>query len=370
MKSKFKKLIIIILAVLLLVVGYFAFLQKPETAAADWFDESWLFRQIIVITNSGLAQTDFQVQLTIDTATLITATKMQSDCDDIRLTDLNGKLLDHWIEPTTCNTSTTKVWVKIPSIPATIGASIYLYYGNSAAVSTSSTANTFIREISGVQGAWDMDEASWTNDCSTNTALDASGNANHGKSCPNAGGTQPAAAKFGNGGIFDGSDDYVDAGNGASLGITSSFTAGGWMKIEDSQGNALVGKDQFVAGNRGWYFSTVATTRQLRLLVSSDGTAVQYLTTTNSLNLSEWYYLVGAYNALTQTLKIYVNGAEWTGTNSGSVPTSIYNSSLNVLIGSSNSYTNGLIDDVKIFNYALTAEQVKMEYNGGAVNFW
>ena len=30
---------------------------------------------------------------------------------------------------------------------------------------------------------------------------------------------------------------------------------------------------------------------------------------------------------------------------------------------------NGLIDDVKIFNYALTEEQVKQNYNGGAVNF-
>ncbi len=29
----------------------------------------------------------------------------------------------------------------------------------------------------------------------------------------------------------------------------------------------------------------------------------------------------------------------------------------------------GLIDDVKVFNYALTAAQVKNEYNGGSVNF-
>ena len=32
-------------------------------------------------------------------------------------------------------------------------------------------------------------------------------------------------------------------------------------------------------------------------------------------------------------------------------------------------YFNGLIDEIKIFNYALTAEQVKMEYAGGGVRF-
>jgi hypothetical protein len=30
---------------------------------------------------------------------------------------------------------------------------------------------------------------------------------------------------------------------------------------------------------------------------------------------------------------------------------------------------NGLIDEVKIWNYALTAEQVRVEYAGGAVRF-
>jgi hypothetical protein len=30
---------------------------------------------------------------------------------------------------------------------------------------------------------------------------------------------------------------------------------------------------------------------------------------------------------------------------------------------------DGLIDEVKIYNYALTAEQIKMEYSGGAVSF-
>jgi hypothetical protein len=30
---------------------------------------------------------------------------------------------------------------------------------------------------------------------------------------------------------------------------------------------------------------------------------------------------------------------------------------------------NGQIDDIRFFNYALTSEQVKQVYNGGAINF-
>jgi len=55
----------------------------------------------------------------------------------------------------------------------------------------------------------------------------------------------------------------------------------------------------------------------------------------------------------------------------------VINSTRGLLIGAGQdestgikgSYFNGSIDDVKIWNYALTEEQVKNEYNGGAVRF-
>ncbi len=45
----------------------------------------------------------------------------------------------------------------------------------------------------------------------------------------------------------------------------------------------------------------------------------------------------------------------------------------NILVGTrsytSTSYLNGLIDEVQIYPYALTAAQVKRVYNNGAVYF-
>jgi len=118
---------------IILALGPLAYIQirKPHSAEAAWWDDSWMYRKTIEITNSGSAQTDFQVQVTADTATLISAGKMQSDCNDIRFTNINGKVLDQWLKEG-CNTSSTEIWIKVPSIP-TSGATVYLYYGNPGA---------------------------------------------------------------------------------------------------------------------------------------------------------------------------------------------------------------------------------------------
>ena len=114
---------------------------------ANWYDQTYAYRQTVAITNSNPTDlTDFQVYFTLDTATLITAGKMQSDCDDIRITDINGKVLPHWIETGTnaCNTSTTAIWTKIPTIlTGTSTTSIFVYYGNTTVASAQNGNNVF-----------------------------------------------------------------------------------------------------------------------------------------------------------------------------------------------------------------------------------
>ncbi len=89
-----RKILLISSAVLLITLPilYLVYKYQPKAEAA-WFDESFAYRQRVDITNSGSALTDFQVAITLDTASLISAGKMQSDCDDIRITEVNGKVL-------------------------------------------------------------------------------------------------------------------------------------------------------------------------------------------------------------------------------------------------------------------------------------
>ena len=102
MKNKNLKLIAIGLLVILIPITYLV-LKNPKEAEAAWFNDAWRYRVKTVISNAGSAQTDFQVSITLDTATAITDGKMQSDCDDIRVTDVGGQLISdpYWIQ--SCN---------------------------------------------------------------------------------------------------------------------------------------------------------------------------------------------------------------------------------------------------------------------------
>jgi hypothetical protein len=97
------------------------------------------YRKPITINNTQNSNTltNYQVLVTIDTASLISVGKMRSDCGDIRFTDSDGAtVLNYWVE-SGCNTASTKIWVKVPSITASSTKTIYLYYGNPSASSTS-----------------------------------------------------------------------------------------------------------------------------------------------------------------------------------------------------------------------------------------
>jgi hypothetical protein len=107
--------------------------------------KAWKWRRAITINNSSNTNTltNYQVLVTLDTQSLISAGKMRSDCGDIRFTDSDkSTLLNYWIE-SGINTTTTKIWVKVPSIPASSSKTIYVYYGNSGATSASNGDVTF-----------------------------------------------------------------------------------------------------------------------------------------------------------------------------------------------------------------------------------
>ncbi len=145
-KKHLKTWLVIFLALTTGLAAFF-FLLSPQATEAAWWDETWLYRRAIQISNSnGEDLTDFQVAITLDTATLITAGKMQGDCDDLRITDQNGQILPHWIEENNpgCDNVATKVWVKIPTVHKGDNATtVYAYYGNAQAKNAENGDNVF-----------------------------------------------------------------------------------------------------------------------------------------------------------------------------------------------------------------------------------
>ncbi|MEM4680730.1 MAG: DUF2341 domain-containing protein, partial [Nanopusillaceae archaeon] len=110
--------------------------------------DPWLngfpYRRVATISNLESALTDYQVLVNLDTASLISEGKIRSDCGDIRFTESDGiDLLNYWLE-SGCNSSSTKLWVKLPSIPASVSKTIYIYYGNPYSTSASNGTATFL----------------------------------------------------------------------------------------------------------------------------------------------------------------------------------------------------------------------------------
>jgi gliding motility-associated-like protein len=95
---------------------------------------SWNHVQTVTVTNtSANALNDFQVGLDFDSQTLISAGKMNANGSDIRFsTDDCCTNLPVWIQQG-INTANTKVWTRVPFIPAFGSIQLNMYYGNATA---------------------------------------------------------------------------------------------------------------------------------------------------------------------------------------------------------------------------------------------
>jgi hypothetical protein len=112
-------------------------------------------RPVTVDNSTGALCTNNQVLLPVDTATLIASGKMQADGDDIRFTDSDDlTALNYWLE-SGINTTTTRIWVKLPSTPAASSKTIYLYYGNASATAGSNLTATMVNAEVGSTSATD-----------------------------------------------------------------------------------------------------------------------------------------------------------------------------------------------------------------------
>jgi hypothetical protein len=108
---------------------------------------NWTYQREITVSSTGSALSDFQVLVTLNDSNFSYDKSQGTDGRDIRFSTSNsGNVtpdIDYWIEEWNEN-GTSKIWLEIPSIPASGDTSVYLYYGNSSANSESNGNNTFI----------------------------------------------------------------------------------------------------------------------------------------------------------------------------------------------------------------------------------
>ena len=159
---------------------------------------------------------------------------------------------------------------------------------------------------------------------------------------------------------FDGVNDYIKVSNSPEMNITDNITLSAWVKTK------YIGTEQKIM-NREFSVS-----QGYELFLDAGGHAYFRLGTTGSttspvLSADQWYYVVGTFDkdAGSNNIKLYINGI----LNSSSTGTgSITDYENDLYIGTRESATapfNGTIDEVKIYNYSLSPEQIKANYEAG-----
>jgi len=175
---------------------------------------------------------------------------------------------------------------------------------------------------------------------------------------------------------FDGSDDYINVGSYETLDDLplGDFTITAWIKDEHT---AVITWGGIVCNYRhtpfrGWNFRTFSDgsgNRSVHFQVIFSAGHLNYNTTYGSVT-NEWTHVEAVFFSATKSAKIYINGVEVSSyqqsTNGvGSYPE---NSMINLgTLAPGNQAFKGNIDDVRIFNKALDADERTKVYKGQAV---
>ena len=111
-----------------------------DAFAADWYSTSWEYRKKIEISlNSEISSdlSNFPVLVSVTDSDFIKAT--ESDGTDIIFTANDGTTrLAHEIERYNTSTGEVIAWVKIPTLSASTGTDIYIYYKGVVEIDASS----------------------------------------------------------------------------------------------------------------------------------------------------------------------------------------------------------------------------------------
>ncbi len=176
-------------------------------------------------------------------------------------------------------------------------------------------------------------------------------------------GTGWVSGKFNKALTFDNIDDYVTFSSDPTVGL-SEVTVSAWIKFN----NEGWSKNIIGAWNHDSDMSTLLFTG------SSDSAYWRIRTATNTRTVyssiavqdDNWHHVVGWYNG--SIMRLFVDGKEEGSpvAITGKILPSTYDYEMARYDQNDNTIPNGLIDDVRIYSYALTEGEINNVYNGGA----
>ena len=161
---------------------------------------------------------------------------------------------------------------------------------------------------------------------------------------------------------LDGKGDYVKVDTPTGLNFApGSFSASAWIRAREVTG----GWRTIMEYDRdGW------DRNRFGMWLTEDGrfhfrVGWNAWQTNQKLNADQWYMLTGTYDSSTKKFSMYVNGQFDIAADlqKGFTSANVAKLTVGVRGSEDGEYFSGLIDDVRIYNYALSADKVKALYD-------
>jgi hypothetical protein len=221
-----------------------------------------------------------------------------------------------------------------------------------------------ILATSGLVGYWRLDET-------TGTVADDSSSGNRDgtiNGSPTLGATSILPYGGGTAIDFDGTDDYVTIPYAAALN-PASFSVECWARVDGGAGTFRTVLSTRDVNTRGYVIYATNTDKWAFYVGRASSNSWYEGITATDATIGNVYHIVGTYDAGTTTAKTYINGVEvLSGAVTGGLDPNTARA-LQIGVGVNETplsfWFNGVIDEVAIYNVALSAGTVEAHYDLG-----
>ncbi len=169
--------------------------------------------------------------------------------------------------------------------------------------------------------------------------------------------------------LLDGTNDYVEVPDNNSLDITANMTIEAWVNPCSYAAYTAIATKQWCNSEVSYYFGL--RNGYLEWAWTDDGTCANicvYRASSAQLNLNQWAHVAAVHTA--SGVALYVNGSQVTASLISGSYSAIYSGNQPVRIGtyralsgSLTTFFDGRIDDVRIWNAALTQTNIQNRRN-------
>lgn len=171
--------------------------------------------------------------------------------------------------------------------------------------------------------------------------------------------TWTSSGKIGGAFVFDGGDDYISCGNDGSVsGAFDAITVEAWFKTEtvDAIGRWIVGDMNSIAGYR-----MRVTNNILYALLRYNNTEFPSTLSKSGVADGNWHHAAFTYNKTAENFTLYLDGEPVDSTTWDKTINSGGDLEIGRVVNFAGHF-NGTIDEVRIYNYTLTSEQIQAHY--------